>query len=241
MTASARHETRALLRAHLAAASSYRHLTRQCPVCHRLQRLAMDSAGTPRPSTAPSPSSRQNPSRALRNKPPPRRVPSSAYAVGSTTQLVCDGCHRMSFHKGGTYASPTTGQFNMCNCTPRVLRPDLSGADPTDVLRLRQARAHKGVEAVRTRTRTHHRRTKDRAGPGGVQRDRRRTRCSVGCEALIRLGERAVGAVPASLGAKVPGRRGRWGPAGSARFMQVQASLRCCGMPASSARTSASR
>ncbi|MET8894825.1 DUF6274 family protein [Streptomyces albogriseolus] len=44
MTASARHETRALLRAHLAAASSYRHLTLHCPVCHRLQRLAMDSA-----------------------------------------------------------------------------------------------------------------------------------------------------------------------------------------------------
>ncbi|MFI8204383.1 DUF6274 family protein [Streptomyces sp. NPDC085937] len=44
MAASPRHETRALLRAHLAAASSYRHLTRHCPVCHRLQRLAMDSA-----------------------------------------------------------------------------------------------------------------------------------------------------------------------------------------------------
>ncbi|MER6463622.1 DUF6274 family protein [Streptomyces sp. NPDC001288] len=44
MAASARHETRALLRAHLAAASSYRHLTRNCPVCHRLLRLAMDSA-----------------------------------------------------------------------------------------------------------------------------------------------------------------------------------------------------
>ncbi|MER5749573.1 DUF6274 family protein [Streptomyces sp. NPDC002088] len=41
---SARHETRALLRAHLAAASSYRHLTRHCPVCHRLLRLAMDAA-----------------------------------------------------------------------------------------------------------------------------------------------------------------------------------------------------
>jgi hypothetical protein len=44
MAASARHETRALLRAHLAAASSYGHLTRHCPVCHRLLRLAMDSA-----------------------------------------------------------------------------------------------------------------------------------------------------------------------------------------------------
>jgi hypothetical protein len=44
MAASARHETRALLRAHLAAASSYRHLTRHCPICHHLLRLALDSA-----------------------------------------------------------------------------------------------------------------------------------------------------------------------------------------------------
>ncbi|NUO40924.1 MAG: hypothetical protein HOV73_17165 [Streptomyces sp.] len=43
MAASVRHETRALLRAHLAAASSYRHLTRHCPICHQLLRLAMDS------------------------------------------------------------------------------------------------------------------------------------------------------------------------------------------------------
>ncbi|RPK61790.1 hypothetical protein EES43_15140 [Streptomyces sp. ADI96-02] len=39
---SARHETRALLRAHLAAASGDRHFTRHCPVCHRLLRLAME-------------------------------------------------------------------------------------------------------------------------------------------------------------------------------------------------------
>ncbi|MGV9558956.1 DUF6274 family protein [Streptomyces sp. NPDC003401] len=44
MAASAGHETRALLRAHLSAASSYRHLTRHCPVCRRLQRLATDGA-----------------------------------------------------------------------------------------------------------------------------------------------------------------------------------------------------
>jgi hypothetical protein len=44
MAAAARHETRALLRAHLSAASSYRHLTRHCPICHRLLRLAMESA-----------------------------------------------------------------------------------------------------------------------------------------------------------------------------------------------------
>ncbi|MEU6258792.1 DUF6274 family protein [Streptomyces sp. NPDC047043] len=44
MAASVRHETRALLRAHLSAASSYRHLTRHCPICHHLLRLAMDSS-----------------------------------------------------------------------------------------------------------------------------------------------------------------------------------------------------
>ncbi|MEU0162715.1 DUF6274 family protein [Streptomyces sp. NPDC006261] len=38
----ARHETRALLRAHLAAAYGYGHVTRHCPVCHRLLRLAME-------------------------------------------------------------------------------------------------------------------------------------------------------------------------------------------------------
>ena len=53
MAATARHETRALLRAHLASASSYRHLTRHCPICHRLLRLAMDSA--PPTVTAPAP------------------------------------------------------------------------------------------------------------------------------------------------------------------------------------------
>jgi hypothetical protein len=39
-----RHETRALLRAHLAAATRYRHVTRNCPVCHRLLRLATEHA-----------------------------------------------------------------------------------------------------------------------------------------------------------------------------------------------------
>ncbi|MFF8399688.1 DUF6274 family protein [Streptomyces sp. NPDC016172] len=53
MATAARHETRALLRAHLSAASSYRHLTRHCPICHRLLRLAMESA--PRASRAATP------------------------------------------------------------------------------------------------------------------------------------------------------------------------------------------
>ncbi|WP_432587308.1 DUF6274 family protein [Streptomyces sp. HD1123-B1] len=46
MTASAKHETRALLRAHLAASTGYRHLTRHCPICHRLLRLAMEPTAT---------------------------------------------------------------------------------------------------------------------------------------------------------------------------------------------------
>ncbi|MFI1567504.1 DUF6274 family protein [Streptomyces sp. NPDC020490] len=54
MTASARHETRALLRAHLSAASSYGHLTRHCPICHRLLRLAMLAMDSPsRPVQVP--------------------------------------------------------------------------------------------------------------------------------------------------------------------------------------------
>ncbi|MFF4228627.1 DUF6274 family protein [Streptomyces sp. NPDC001820] len=52
-SAAREHETRALLRAHLKAASSgYRHLTRSCPICDRLQRLAMEpssSGSTPAP------------------------------------------------------------------------------------------------------------------------------------------------------------------------------------------------
>ncbi|MGW1890485.1 DUF6274 family protein [Streptomyces sp. NPDC002004] len=47
MAATARHETRALLRAHLSAASGYRHLTRHCPVCHHLLRLALEPAVAP--------------------------------------------------------------------------------------------------------------------------------------------------------------------------------------------------
>ncbi|MFG2601171.1 DUF6274 family protein [Streptomyces sp. NPDC048462] len=44
---SPRHEIRALLRAHLAAATGYRHLTRHCAVCARLLRLAMEPVTAP--------------------------------------------------------------------------------------------------------------------------------------------------------------------------------------------------
>lgn len=47
-----RHEIRALLRAHLAAASGYRHLTRHCAVCARLLRLAMEPVTAPRGARA---------------------------------------------------------------------------------------------------------------------------------------------------------------------------------------------
>ncbi|MEU7639030.1 MULTISPECIES: DUF6274 family protein [unclassified Streptomyces] len=62
MTTAVRHETRALLRAHLSAALryGYRHLTRHCPVCHQLRQLAMEPygarSGPGAPSTAPAPS-----------------------------------------------------------------------------------------------------------------------------------------------------------------------------------------
>ncbi|MFE5734549.1 DUF6274 family protein [Streptomyces sp. NPDC056528] len=49
----ARHDTRALLRAHLAAASRYGHLTRHCVVCHRLLRLAMEVPEVPDTPGAP--------------------------------------------------------------------------------------------------------------------------------------------------------------------------------------------
>ncbi|MGA5068737.1 DUF6274 family protein [Streptomyces exfoliatus] len=49
----ARHETRALLRAHLAAASRYGHLTRHCVVCHRLLRLSMELAEAGEPEEQP--------------------------------------------------------------------------------------------------------------------------------------------------------------------------------------------
>ncbi|MFE3549610.1 DUF6274 family protein [Streptomyces kronopolitis] len=59
MTTAVRHETRALLRAHLSAATGYRHLTRHCPICHQLLRLAMEPhtarSGAPTPRPAPEP------------------------------------------------------------------------------------------------------------------------------------------------------------------------------------------
>ncbi|MEU0134837.1 DUF6274 family protein [Streptomyces sp. NPDC006296] len=79
-----RHETRALLRAHLAAASGYRHLTPRCPVCHRLLRLAME------PLTAPqAPYGQREPVDA--SGPPPGREAATdalARATGAPTHAA---------------------------------------------------------------------------------------------------------------------------------------------------------
>ncbi|MFJ3702388.1 MULTISPECIES: DUF6274 family protein [Streptomyces] len=74
-----RHETRALLRAHLAAASGYRHLTRHCPICHRLLRLAME------PLTAPQePHRTREPGNATERPPAPHAASDSpTEAVGA--------------------------------------------------------------------------------------------------------------------------------------------------------------
>ncbi|MEU1089124.1 DUF6274 family protein [Streptomyces sp. NPDC005576] len=54
-TSAARHEVRALLRAHLAATGGRVHPTRHCTVCHRLLRLAMTPAPAPGPPAATGP------------------------------------------------------------------------------------------------------------------------------------------------------------------------------------------
>ncbi|WP_406393466.1 DUF6274 family protein [Streptomyces sp. NBC_00887] len=86
----ARHETRALLRAHLAAASGYRHITRHCPICYRLLRLAMEpvtapqaphpdpgSGNAPEP-TGTSENAAEAPGRSAAPAPPPPAPPTPA-------------------------------------------------------------------------------------------------------------------------------------------------------------------
>ncbi|WRZ09036.1 DUF6274 family protein [Streptomyces sp. NBC_00385] len=74
-----RHEIRALLRAHLAAASGYRHLTRHCAVCARLLRLAMEplaaSGATETDSTALAAPGQPEPPRAGLAVPGPQEPP----------------------------------------------------------------------------------------------------------------------------------------------------------------------
>ncbi|MEW2633968.1 DUF6274 family protein [Streptomyces sp. NPDC048389] len=81
-----RYETRALLRAHLSAYSGYRHLTRSCPICHRLLRLAME-----RPEHEPQDRGPQAPlPQAVQSAPEPSRdaphEPASADDKGPTKE-----------------------------------------------------------------------------------------------------------------------------------------------------------
>ncbi|WP_079129977.1 DUF6274 family protein [Streptomyces sp. F-3] len=93
MAASARHETRALLRAHLAAASSYRHRTRHCPVCHRLLRLAMDSAPRTAPQTSETSQTSQVP-QAAQTLQIPKPAPGSQPFRAPTDTAGDDGVSR---------------------------------------------------------------------------------------------------------------------------------------------------
>ncbi|MFJ2023794.1 DUF6274 family protein [Streptomyces sp. NPDC087897] len=76
----ARHEIRALLRAHLAAASAYRHFTRHCAVCHRLLRLAMEPGGDGERAASAPPSAASGAARSAdgRGEGPERRAEDSA-------------------------------------------------------------------------------------------------------------------------------------------------------------------
>ncbi|WP_033040247.1 DUF6274 family protein [Streptomyces monomycini] len=101
MSTAARHETRALLRAHLSAATGYRHLTRHCPVCARLLRLAMEprsrAAGAPaadsaarasaRPSRGPSTASEDAPG----SDPASRQAPSTEAVAPAASPAEAGG------------------------------------------------------------------------------------------------------------------------------------------------------
>ncbi|MFE6972490.1 DUF6274 family protein [Streptomyces sp. NPDC057682] len=81
-----RHETGALLRAHLAAAAGLRHLTRHCAVCARLLRLAMEPVtGADAPGAATGPGTAAGaPSRAVEAVRDPRGTVEPSGTSGRT-------------------------------------------------------------------------------------------------------------------------------------------------------------
>ncbi|MFJ8446810.1 DUF6274 family protein [[Kitasatospora] papulosa] len=117
-----RHETRALLRAHLAAASGYRHLTRHCPICHRLLRLAMEPLTAPQepygpegsrdaadpppaPDAAPGAPARAVGAPPLTTRP---RTAGSGPAANLRTDLAADGPRGHPDHHPGDESPPAT-------------------------------------------------------------------------------------------------------------------------------------
>ncbi|MFD9972738.1 DUF6274 family protein [Streptomyces sp. NPDC059017] len=107
----ARHETRALLRAHLAAASGYRHLTRRCPVCHRLLRLAMD------------------PSEAVPEEPVP---PPSALLGGRQPAVPAPAVERPETPRNTARAADPTAQAETAGTAGAGLRPGAEAAPGSD-------------------------------------------------------------------------------------------------------------
>lgn len=94
---------------------------------------------------------------------------SHPYAVAGSylaRVMPCDGCHRISFEKGWPYTLPTTGEFNMCNCTtptgaahepPNRPGPAFPGRGRTvphrpEQARTRTVRSQPGVRFPRART-----------------------------------------------------------------------------------------
>ncbi|GHD38069.1 hypothetical protein GCM10010335_36180 [Streptomyces galbus] len=136
----------------------------------------------------------------------------------------------MNFRSGGSYPAPTTGRFNMCNCT----LPG-GGAQPT---RQGSPESHKG---------THRspappvRRTKKIALDPAESSAIYDAPCLACLTDVFGVGEGPVGAGTRVARSQGSGATADWGTSRSARYSVVQASLRCCGMPASRARTSASR
>ena len=166
----------------------------------------------------------------------PRSGPGFLYprVASVTSGGECDGSHRFRVGCGVTYGLLTTRQFNICNCTTS---PCPLGAGRGTRLNPNSPSSNTSRGARRL----------GRQGPGqpgrahphwrGSQKRSRRTRRSPARSTIkCRWGQR-----PDVCGR---GHRfGVWAPnaPGYAVISPDQTSLRCCGMPASNARTSASR
>ncbi|MFE7057456.1 DUF6274 family protein [Streptomyces californicus] len=134
----ARHEIRALLRAHLAAASAYRHLTRYCVVCHRLLRLAMEPGGdgaagpatgrsTP-PGTPPPPPAGRSAPPAKPSTPPARP---STPSVGLSPPPV--GSPRPPARPSAPPARPSAASVALA--APAAARPSAASGVASEALR----------------------------------------------------------------------------------------------------------
>ncbi|MFE9855266.1 DUF6274 family protein [Streptomyces sp. NPDC005780] len=111
-----RHEIRALLRAHLAAASGYRHLTRHCAVCARLLKLAMEpltAAGATGTASTPlaGPGQPEPPQAALTSPGPHESAQAGLTGLGAT----------------GTAPAPPAGSGPPGATPPAVAAPEQTG------------------------------------------------------------------------------------------------------------------